>query len=155
MKDSGQRKRGVRGLGCTAGCLAGLLSLVPFGLFGAVNMAAADCVGCVVTRAQELLALVALISFGLALAGGILAAIGGLVSRSRPFPAGILLVIATAFIVLAGVGFVVLGAITSSAGLGSVAVFFFLVSPVPGIASRLVFRQSRDRSISESPSATA
>src|SRR5258708_6794360 len=97
---SAQRKRGVRGLGCTVGCLAGLLSLVPLGLFGAVNMAAADCVGCEVSRTQESLALGTLVSFGLALAGGILAAIGGLISRSRPFPAGILLVITTAFIAL-------------------------------------------------------
>jgi hypothetical protein len=152
---SAQRKRGVRGLGCTAGCLAGLLSLVPLGLFGAVNMAAADCVGCEVSRTQESLALGTLVSFGLALAGGILAAIGGLISRSRPFPAGILLVITTAFIALAGVGFVVLGAIGSWAGLGSVAVLFFLVSSVSGIASGLAFRQSRGRSISESPSAMA
>jgi hypothetical protein len=118
-------------------------------------MAAADCVGCEVSRTQESLALGTLVSFGLALAGGILAAIGGLISRSRPFPAGILLVITTAFIALAGVGFVVLGAIGSWAGLGSVAVLFFLVSSVSGIASGLAFRQSRGRSISESPSATA
>jgi len=145
VRDGGQGKRGVRGLGCTASVLAGLLSLVPLGLFGAIALAASDCTfspSCA-TRADEL-ALVLLASFGLALAGGILAAIGGLISRSRPFPAGILLAASTAFVVLASLGFVVLGVMTSSSGLGSVAVFFYLVSSVPGIASILAFTQSKE-----------
>ena len=145
MRDGAQGKRGVRGLGCTTGVLAVLLSLVPLGLFGAIALAASDCVfsSRCATRADEL-ALVALASFGLALAGGILAAIGGLISRSRPFPAGILLVASMAFIALAGLGFAVLGEMTSSSGLGSMAIFFFLVSSVPGTASILAFRQSKE-----------
>jgi len=185
MRDRGQGKRGVRGLGCTAGVLAVLLSLVPLSFIGAIAYAAADCGACDMTRANEL-ALVALASFGLTLAGGILAAVGGLISRSRPNPAGILLVASTAcvawagvgiasilafrqskarsiilfvastfFIALAGFGFAVLGVITSSSGLGTVAVFLFLVSTVPGTAAILAFRRSKARSISESRSATA
>ncbi len=144
MRDRGQGKRGVRGLGCTAGVLAVLLSLVPLSFIGAIAYAAADCGACDMTRANEL-ALVALASFGLTLAGGILAAVGGLISRSRPNPAGILCV------ALAGVGFVVLGVMTSSSDLGdelgTLAVVFFLVSSVPGIASILAFRQSKARRI--------
>src|SRR5260370_28543495 len=107
MRDRGQGKRGVRGLGCTAGVLAVLLSLVPLSFIGAIAYAAADCGACDMTRANEL-ALVALASFGLTLAGGILAAVGGLISRSRPNPAGILLVASTACVALAGLCFVVL-----------------------------------------------
>src|SRR6266852_1527064 len=150
MRDRGQRKRGVRGLGCTAGVLAVLLSLVPLGFVGAIVLAASDCLSGCDPRANEL-ALVALASFVITLAGGILAAIGGLISRSRPFPAGTLLVASTACIALAGFGFVVLGVITSSTdlgiGLGSLAVFFFLVSSVPGTASILAFRQAKARRI--------
>ena len=146
MRDSGKGKRGVRGLGCTASFLAVVLSLVPLGFIGAIGLAGADCVHCDWTRADELTNFL-LPSFVLALAGGILAAIGGLISRSRSFSAGILLAASTAFIALAGLGFVVLGVITSSSGLGSVAVFFFLVSSVPGIASILAFRQAKAGSI--------
>jgi len=150
MRESVQGKRGVRGLGCTASFLAVVLSLLPLGFIGAIAYAAADCGACDMTRANEL-ALVALASFGLTLAGAILAAIGGLISRSRPNPAGIVLVASTACIALAGVGFAVLGVMTSSSDLGDElgtwAVLFFLVSSVPGIASILAFRQSKARSI--------